>query len=445
MASVVGTTIEFYDFYIYATAAVSIFPLIFFPGGDAQTALLASMATFGAAFVARPLGSIIFGHMGDRLGRKVTLIGALLTMGIATFIIGLLPTFYQIGLWAPAMLTIMRFCQGLGLGGEWSGAALLVTETAKPGKRASAAMWPQLGAPFGFLLANGFFLILSLTFGYDSATHGADHVFVDWVWRIPFLASIVMVAIGLWVRVSLEETPVFKQAIAKDERVKAPLKSVFTKNWWELILGTFIMYATYVLFYLMTTWILSYAIGSTDAGGLGTSYNDFLVIQLISILFFAAFVPVAGALADRFGRKPTMLTITSLMIIFGLLFGWWLNADVIIDADGTLNTTRMVIFMIVGMSLMGLTFGPMSAILPELFPTETRYTGSGIAYNVSSILGAALTPFIATWLMGAFDVSYVGYYLAAASVITFIFLALSPETKYRSLSDLDKDEIQRTR
>ena len=445
MASVVGTTIEFYDFYIYATAAVSIFPLIFFPRGDAQTALLASMATFGAAFVARPLGSIIFGHMGDRLGRKVTLIGALLTMGIATFIIGLLPTFYQIGLWAPAMLTIMRFCQGLGLGGEWSGAALLVTETAKPGKRASAAMWPQLGAPFGFLLANGFFLILSLTFGYDSATHGADHVFVDWVWRIPFLASIVMVAIGLWVRVSLEETPVFKQAIAKDERVKAPLKSVFTKNWWELILGTFIMYATYVLFYLMTTWILSYAIGSTDAGGLGTSYNDFLVIQLISILFFAAFVPVAGALADRFGRKPTMLTITSLMIIFGLLFGWWLNADVIIDADGTLNTTRMVIFMIVGMSLMGLTFGPMSAILPELFPTETRYTGSGIAYNVSSILCAALTPFIATWLMGAFDVSYVGYYLAAASVITFIFLALSPETKYRSLSDLDKDEIQRTR
>ena len=194
LASVVGTTIEFYDFYIYATAAVSVFPLIFFPGGDAQTALLASMATFGAAFVARPLGSVIFGHMGDRIGRKATLIGALLTMGIATFIIGLLPTYFQIGLWAPAMLTIMRFCQGLGLGGEWSGAALLVTETAKPGKRASAAMWPQLGAPFGFLLANGFFLILTVSFGYDSAAHGADHVFIDWVWRVPFLASIVMVA-----------------------------------------------------------------------------------------------------------------------------------------------------------------------------------------------------------------------------------------------------------
>lgn len=445
LASVVGTTIEFYDFYIYATAAVSIFPLIFFPGGDAQTALLASMATFGAAFVARPLGSVIFGHMGDRVGRKATLIGALLTMGIATFIIGLLPTFFQIGLWAPAMLTIMRFCQGLGLGGEWSGAALLVTETAKPGKRASAAMWPQLGAPFGFLLANGFFLLLTLAFDYNSVADGTDHVFIDWVWRVPFLASIVMVTIGLWVRLSLEETPVFKQAVAKDERVKAPLKDVFAKNWWELILGTFIMYATYVLFYLMTTWVLSYAIGSPQTGGLGTSYNDFLVIQLVSILFFAAFVPVSGFLADKFGRKPTMLVITSLMIIFGLLFGWWLNADIIISDDGTLNTTRMIVFMIVGMSLMGLTFGPMSAILPELFPTETRYTGSGVAYNVSSILGAALTPFIAAWLMGAFDVSYVGYYLAAASVITFIFLALSPETKYRSLANFDVDEVQRTR
>src|SRR5699024_684481 len=192
------------------------------------------------------------------------------------------------------------------LGGEWSGAALLVTETAKPGKRAFAAMWPQLGAPFGFLLANGFFLLLTLTFGYNSAEHGDDHVFIEWVWRGPVLASSVLVAIWVWVRISLEETPVFKEAGAKDQRGKPPLKDVFAKSWWALILGTFIMYATYVLFYLMTTWILSYAIADADTGGLGTSYNDFLVIQLISILFFAAFIPVSGYLADHFGRKPTM-------------------------------------------------------------------------------------------------------------------------------------------
>lgn len=185
IASLVGTSIEFYDFYIYATAAVSVFPLIFFAEGDESAALLASMATFGAAFVARPIGSIIFGHMGDRIGRKATLIGALLTMGIATFLIGLLPTYHQIGIWAPAMLTILRFCQGLGLGGEWSGAALLATETAQKGKRAGAAMWPQLGAPIGFLLANGFFLVLTVAVGYNSVEHGVDHVFIDWVWRLP--------------------------------------------------------------------------------------------------------------------------------------------------------------------------------------------------------------------------------------------------------------------
>ncbi|GAA4283789.1 MFS transporter [Brevibacterium daeguense] len=433
VASLMGTTIEFYDFYVYATAAVSVFPLIFFPSGDQGAALLASMATFGAAFVARPVGSVLFGHFGDRIGRKTTLIGSLLTMGIATFLIGLLPTYFQVGLFAPALLTILRFCQGLGLGGEWSGAALLATETAKKGKRAWAAMWPQLGAPFGFLLANGLFLILALTFSHDSTNPDMDGPFLTWVWRLPFLLSLVMVAVGLYVRVRLEETPVFRRAAANDERVKAPLSEVFRKSWWQLILGTFIMLATYVLFYLMTTWILSYAIGDPEqTGGLGVPYDDFLVLQLVGILFFAAFVPVAGWLADRFGRKPTLIVITGLLLLFGLTFGWWLSADSI--GQGTdLNTMQMMLFLIVGMTLMGLTFGPMSAILPELFPTNTRYTGSGIAYNVSSILGAALTPFVATWLVQSYSVAHVGYYLAFASVLTLIALVLSPETKSKSL------------
>ena len=432
VASLIGTSIEFYDFYAYATAAVSVFPLIFFAKGDGDAALLASMATFGAAFFGRPIGAVLFGHLGDRVGRKATLIGALLTMGIATFFIGLLPTYYQIGLWAPAMLAILRFAQGLGLGGEWSGAALLATEYAQEGKRAQAAMWPQLGAPIGFLLANGLYLILVMVTGHDSTAPDMDGPFLTWVWRLPFLLSIVMVAVGLYVRFKLEETPVFQRALDQDQRVKAPLGEVFRRNWWELILGTFVMYATYVLFYLMTTWILSYAIGKEESGFLGVPYGEFLVLQLVGILFFAAFIPVSGWLADRFGRKPTLLVVTALMVVFGLSFGLWLAPETM-GQGAEFNVGSMIVFLAVGMALMGLTFGPMSAVLPEMFPTNTRYTGSGIAYNVASIIGAAVTPFIAAWLVQRFDVSFVGYYLAAASLITLVALALSPETRHADL------------
>ncbi|MDV6298959.1 MULTISPECIES: MFS transporter [Dietzia] len=432
LASLIGTTIEFYDFYIFATAAVSVFPLLFFAGGDSGTALLASMATFGTAFIARPLGSIVFGHYGDRLGRKVTLVGALLTMGIATFLIGLLPTIHQIGLWAPAMLTILRFFQGIGLGGEWSGAALLASETAQPGKRAFAAMWPQLGAPFGFILANGIFLLLTIWFSYDSTAAELGDPFLVWGWRLPFLLSIVMVAVGLYVRLRIEETPVFARAIANNERVKTPVSEVFRRNWWEIILGTFIMLATYGLFYLMTTWILSFAIGGADAGGLGYGYQSFLIIQVIAILLFAAFVPVAGLLADKLGRRRMLIGVTAAIILFGLSFGWWLDPDAMGTGED-LDVVRMLLFLCVGMMLMGLTFGPMSAVLPELFPTHTRYTGSGVAYNFSAILGAALTPFVAVWLVQNYSVAYVGYYLVGLSVLTIISLVLAPETSKTSM------------
>ena len=442
MASLIGTTIEFYDFYIYATAAVSVFPILFFISDSEGAALLASMATFGAAFVARPLGAVIFGHFGDIIGRKATLVGALLTMGVATFLIGLLPTVYQIGLWAPAMLTLFRFCQGLGLGGEWSGAALLASETARPGKRAQAAMWPQLGAPFGFILANGLFLILAWAYSYDStsiralAAEDIDAALADpflvWGWRIPFLLSVVMVAVGLYVRLRIEETPVFAKALEKKEQAKVPVGEVFKKNWREIILGTFIMLATYGLFYLMTTWILSYAIGSAEAGGLGYNYMSFLVLQIIAIVFFAIFVPIAGRLADAFGRRRMLMTTTAGIIVFGLTFGVWLNAESIGSGED-MNVVQMLIFLCVGMALMGLTFGPMSAYLPELFPTNTRYTGSGVAYNFSSILGAALTPFVAVWLVQQYGVWAVGAYLAVLGVLTFISLILSPETSKKSL------------
>jgi len=439
VASTVGTTIEFYDFYIYATAAVSVFPLLFFTASDAGTALLASMATFGVAFVARPIGSILFGHFGDRIGRKATLVGSLLTMGVATFLIGLLPTYHQIGLFAPTLLAILRFCQGLGLGGEWSGAALLATETAEKGKRARAAMWPQLGAPFGFILANGFFLLLTIWFDYHSAHAEMGDSFLLWGWRIPFLLSIVMVAVGLYVRLKLHETPVFARAVERGEKLKSPFTEVLQRNWRELVLGTFIMVATYGLFYLMTTWILSYAIGSTALGFLGISYRDFLELQLLAVILFAAFIPVAGHLADRFGRRAFLLVVTAAIIAFGFSFDAFLSPELIGTGDNA-NELRMLAFLSLGMALMGLTFGPMSALLPELFPTNTRYTGSGMAYNLASILGAALTPFAAAWLARAYGAGTVGYYLALLGGLTFIALWLSKETMHTDL-DTMIDEV----
>jgi metabolite-proton symporter len=436
VASMVGTTIEFYDFYIYATAAVTVFPHLFFPKGNATTALLASLATFGLAFVARPVGSILFGHFGDRVGRKATLVGSLLAMGIATFIIGLLPTYHQVGVAAPVLLAVMRFSQGLALGGEWSGAALLATETAEPDKRARAAMWPQLGAPFGFLLANGLFLILISWLVHSNTKPDLEGPFLTWGWRIPFLLSAVMVAIGLYVRLRLTETPVFARAVRRGERVQTPLTEVFRTSWRELIIGTFVMLATYTLFYTVTTWALSYGTSKRPPGGtgLGFGYVDFLHVQLIAVLFFAATVPIAGALADRFGRRRTLLVITAAIIVYGASFGHLLAPD-------TATKGSTLLFLIIGMTLMGLSYGPMSAVLPELFPTNVRYTGSGISYNLSGILGAAVAPFIATWLATTYGVAWVGVYLGGAAILTVIALLAMHETKDISLDNPVADDV----
>ncbi|AWB85127.1 MFS transporter [Corynebacterium liangguodongii] len=428
-ASTIGTTIEFYDFYAYATAAVAVFPFLFFPKAESSTvALLQSFATFGLAFIARPLGSVVFGHFGDRVGRKATLVFALLTMGIATFIIGLLPTYAQVGIWAPALLALMRFCQGLGLGGEWSGAALLSTETAAKGRRAWAAMWPQLGAPFGFFLSNGLFLILVTWLGHS--TGDLEGAFMTWGWRVPFLMSAVMVAVGLWVRLQIEETPVFQQVIETDQKVSSPLSEVFAKAWRPLLQGTFVMVGCYTLFYIVTTWFLSYGIGSAAEGvGLGIPYVDFLKLQLVCIFGFMMGIPLACHLADTYGRRP-VLGLTSVAIIaYGLAFTWLLNPE-------TFTMISLGFFLFIGMFLMGMIFGPMSAILPELFPSNVRYTGSGIAYNVSSILGAAIAPFIATALNASYGPAAVGVYLAVVTVISLAAILWSPETKDKELHSI---------
>ncbi|WP_083966504.1 MFS transporter [Corynebacterium kutscheri] len=429
VASTIGTTIEFYDFYVYATAAVAVFPHLFFPKNDDPTVgLLASFATFGLAFVARPLGSIIFGHFGDRIGRKATLVGSLLTMGIATFLIAFLPTYNQVGVIAPALLALMRFCQGLGLGGEWSGAALLATETADKGKRAWAAMWPQLGAPFGFLFANGFFLILVSLLGHTNGD--IEGAFMTWGWRIPFGLSAILVIIGLWVRITLEETPVFKTAVDSGKKVKMPITEAIKTAWRPMILGTFIMLSCYTLFYLVSTWVLSYGIASKEQGlGLGITYTDFLKLQLISIFAFILGIPIAGQLADKRGRRKTLIGISLLVITFGFTFNIFLNIE-------TATKLSVLAFLTIGMFIMGLIFGPMSAVLPELFPTHVRYTGSGISYNVASILGAAVAPFIATALAKNYGVIAVGGYLIMVACITLIAVLKMPETKDMDLSEI---------
>ena len=409
LASLAGTTIEFFDFYIYATATVLVFPALFFPKADRTSAMLASFATFAIAFVARPIGSALFGHFGDRVGRKTTLVAALLTMGLSTVAIGILPTYARIGILAPLLLAICRCGQGLGLGGEWGGAVLLAVENAPPGKRARYGMFPQLGAPIGFLFSGGIFLLLSKWL--------SNAQFFAFGWRIPFLLSSLLVLIGLYVRLTISETPVFREAVRRQESVRAPMLVVFRKHGMELLVGTMASLATFVLFYLMTVFALSW--GTT---ALGYSRNQFLVMQLSCMLFFAVTIPLSGMIAEK-GRRVTLLWVTAAIGVFGLILGPMFAA----------GTTGAIAMMALGLALMGLTYGPLGTILSELFPTPVRYTGSSLTFNFAGIFGASLAPSIATRLATNYGLNYVGYYLTAAAALTFLGLLATRETKDTTL------------
>jgi metabolite-proton symporter len=404
-ASLIGTTIEFFDFYIYATAAVLVFPKLFFPKEDPASATLASLATFAIAFIARPFGSALFGHFGDRVGRKATLVAALLTMGISTVAIGLLPTYSKIGVAAPLLLALCRFGQGLGLGGEWGGAVLLAIENAPPGKRAWYGMFPQLGAPVGFLFSGGVFLILSKQLTNDQ--------FFAFGWRIPFLASAALVLIGLYVRLTITETPVFREALNRQERVRVPMLDVFRKFPLPLLLGILSSLAAFLLFYLMTVFALSWA---TTA--LHYTRDKFLLIQLFGILFFAAGIPISARLAEH-GRRRTMIAVTIAIGAFGFILAPLFTA-------GTVGT---IVMMAIGLTLTGMTYGPLGTLLSELFPTAVRYTGTSLAFNFAGIFGASLAPYVATWLAKTYGLQYVGYYLVAASLVNLAGLLAIHETK----------------
>jgi metabolite-proton symporter len=409
-ASLIGTTIEFFDFYIYATAAVLVFPKLFFPSSSATAAILQSLATFAIAFFARPVGSAVFGHYGDRIGRKATLVAALLTMGISTVAIGLLPTYETIGTLAPLLLALCRFGQGLGLGGEWGGAVLLATENAPPGKVAWYGCFPQLGAPLGFFLSGGIFLLLSEVL--------SDAQFFSYGWRIPFVASAVLVLIGLYIRLKITETPAFQKVIDHGERVKVPLATVCVEHGRMLVLGTVIALATFVLFYLMTVFALSW--GTT---ALGYSRMEFLLLQLFAVFFFALTIPASALLADRYGRRITMILVTIAIILFGLLMAPLFVAN---------SAVGVTFFLSLGLALMGMTYGPLGTMLSELFPPEIRYTGVSLTFNLGGIFGASLAPYAATWLATHYGLSHVGYYLSISAGLTLIALLLVDRSQHQT-------------
>ena len=407
-ASLVGTTIEFFDFYIYATAAVLIFPHLFFPAStNPMTATIQSLATFAIAFIARPIGAAVFGHLGDRIGRKATLVAALLTMGVSTVCIGLLPTYAQIGIAAPLLLALCRLGQGLGLGGEWSGAVLLATENAPEGKRAWYGMFPQLGAPLGFILATGSFLLLG------AFMSEAD--FMQWGWRIPFLASAALVIVGLFIRLKLHETPAFQKVLDKQKEVNIPFKEVVTKHSGMLFLGTIAAVCTFVVFYLTTVFALNW--GTTK---LDYTRAEFLQMQLVATLCFAAFIPLSAIFAEKFGRRSTSIGVCIASALFGLVFASMLESG---------STVVVFLFLCIGLAIMGMTYGPIGTVLSEIFPISVRYTGSALTFNLAGILGASFAPLIATELATRYGLQAVGYYLTAASILSLLAFLAIRETK----------------
>lgn len=414
-ASLIGTTIEFYDFYIYGTAAALVIGPVFFPAADPSSQALNSFLTFGIAFLARPLGSAFFGHFGDRIGRKATLVASLLVMGISTTLIGLLPGYDAIGIAAALLLCLLRFGQGVGLGGEWGGAALLATENAPLGRKAWFGMFPQLGPSVGFLCANGLFLVLLSLL--------SDEQFKSWGWRLPFLGSAALVLVGLYVRMSLTETPAFARAMAAAQPVAVPLATVVARHWRPLLQGSLSIVVCYTVFYISTVFALSYGVST-----LHIPRNVFLELLCGAILFMAMATPIAAVCADRFGRRPVLLAGAFVTFLSGFLLPVALSNGGMLVLFG---------FLALQLFLMGITFAPLGALLPELFPTRLRYTGASLAYNLGGILGASLAPYIAQRLVVAGGLAWVGYYLSAAAVISFVSIFSMHETMREDLLRFD--------
>jgi metabolite-proton symporter len=410
-ASFIGTAIEFYDFYIYAMAAALIIGQVFFPASDPAVQTLNAFLTFGIAFIARPFGAVLFGHFGDKVGRKATLAASLLVMGISTLLIGLLPGYAVLGFWAPVLLCLLRFGQGIGLGGEWGGAALLATEHAPEGKRGWFGMFPQLGPSVGFLLATLSFLGLSIFL--------TEAEFKEWGWRLPFVASALLVGVGLYVRFKLAETPAFLTVLEQQATHTIPIKPLFKTHLKPILLGALAMVVCYNLFYTATVFCLSY--GTKQ---LGITRSDFLIMLCVAVLFMTLATPISAWLSDCFGRRLVLLVSSALALLAGFAMS---------PLMGGASLVTVTIFLSLALFLMGATFAPMGAFLPEQFPVAVRYTGAGLAYQLGGILGASFAPSISQWLAIQGGITWVGYYVSAMAAISFIAVWLMHET-YQSAS-----------
>lgn len=401
-ASLVGTAVEFYDFYVYATAAALVFGQLFFPQESAAAQQMASFLTFGLAFVARPVGAIAFGHFGDRLGRKSTLVASLLLMGISTLLIAFLPTYAMVGWVAPLLLCVLRFGQGFGLGGEWGGATLLAVENAPKGWESRFGSAPQLGAPVGFLAANGLFLLLGLGL--------SDEDFTAWGWRLPFLLSAVLVAIGLWVRLRIGETPAFREATEHAPPPRVPLGTVLRHHWAPTLAATAAVVSAFAIFYLSTAFALSHMTSVR-----GVPRETVLALQLAANLFLALGIALAAIGSDRTTPRRMLARGAMMTMAIGLVFGSVLEGGSLAVLFVTLAAALLV---------MGFVYGPLGGWMPALFPVTVRYTGMSIAFNGGGIIGGALMPIAAQKLSEWGQVSLIGLFLSAAGLLTLLGVTL---------------------
>jgi len=414
IASTVGTAIEWYDFFIYGTAAGLVFGKLYFPNEDPLSATLLAFGTYFVGFVGRPIGAAIFGHYGDRIGRKATLIATLLCMGIGTFLVAFVPTYASIGIWGAIILTVLRMIQGIGVGGEWGGSVLLAMEWSRThGQRGLIASWPQFGVPCGLLLSN--FAIFAF-----SAWAGAD--FITWGWRVPFALSIVLVGVGLWIRLGILETPVFQEIVANAKVEKAPVAEVIKKQPKEIILSALLRMSEQAPFYVFTAFIFAYAVGTLKMN------RDFILQAVMAAAFVSFFsIPLAGYISDKIGRKNMYLLGVVTMGVFGFIY------FAMID-----TTIPWVIFLAIVLSLIphDMQYGPQAALIAESFTPRLRYSGASLGYQLASIIAGGPAPLIATWLFATYHNAYaISIYIAVLAVISFIATAMMPDYTGKDISD----------